>query len=54
MLLKLRSTVAVVMGSTVTIGASFDKFGNAATMSPWPTISFDKTYVLNHSGVAQR
>ena len=32
-LLKVRSTVAVVTGSTIKIAASFAKFGNAAMMS---------------------
>ena len=35
-LLKLRSTVAVVTGNTSRIAAIFAKFGNAAYISPFP------------------
>ena len=36
-MLNVRSTVAVVTGSTIKIEASFDRFGNAATISAVPT-----------------
>ncbi len=42
MLLKVRSTVAVVTGNTVSIAANFDKLGKAATISPLE-ISFVRT-----------
>ena len=37
-LLKVRSTVHVVTGSTEIIPASLDKLGKAVAMSPWPSI----------------
>ena len=45
-LLKVRSTVHVVTGSTEIIPASLDKLGKAVAMSPWP-ISCDKTSCID-------